>query len=209
LGPDNKIPGRLEIEVKDKIDMKEFSKCLVDNKTGLSTYAGMLSPIRLEDDPNLELGASQGSRFFNGEGFYRSHDGIDFAAAGGTQTVSTLNGSFTHDQNSGILKIYTDDGKYKVVYMHMPPDSFKDANNDGRVTVGDDLGKVGGWGYKEGVGYSNTAYGAHLHYEVWEWKTVPVLNKETNKIQDVKMFVPIDPRTVDLSSYQTKQGENK
>lgn len=152
----------------------------------------------------LQTWYSLGSRFFNNEGFYRSHDGMDFAAVGGTKTVSTLNGRFEHNPNSGVLKIYTDDSKYKVVYMHMPPSSFVDINNDGRVNVGDDLGKVGGWGFIKGVGYSNSAYPAHLHYEVWE-------NREiiNDKGKPEKIYVPIDPRTVDLSKYQTKQGAMK
>ncbi|MDX1920997.1 MAG: M23 family metallopeptidase, partial [Candidatus Caenarcaniphilales bacterium] len=200
-GPDPKVLGRLEREVKDKINMTEFSKYLTDKETGLSWYAGMLSPISLEKDPNLSLGASEGSRFFENEGFYRSHDGMDFAAPGGTQTVSTINGTVKQEAGSGTVTITTDDGKYRVRYLHMPPGSFVDVGHDGRTSVGDDLGKVGGWGLRDGK-WKNDAYAPHLHYEVLENR--PVLVKTDQGFEMRPRYVPIDPRSVDLSKYQTK-----
>jgi murein DD-endopeptidase MepM/ murein hydrolase activator NlpD len=187
------------------IDMKEFANYLKDDSTGLYWYAGKKVPISLENDPTLELAASQGSRYFNNERFYRSHDEMDFKSPYDTPVMSTINGTLMHNSVNGHVTVITDDKKYKVVFLHMPPLSFKDVGEDKKVNVGEPIGKVGGWGLNDGK-YVNDAYGPHLHYEVWESRNVIV--KANDRNQTIQMFVPIDPRLVDLSVYQNK-GEGK
>jgi murein DD-endopeptidase MepM/ murein hydrolase activator NlpD len=134
---------------------------------------------------------------------------MDFKSPYDTPVMSTINGTLMHNSVNGHVTVITDDKKYKVVFLHMPPLSFKDVGEDKKVNVGEPIGKVGGWGLNDGK-YVNDAYGPHLHYEVWESRLIfdkkgnPVIDPMTK--EQSTHYVPIDPRTVDLSSHQKKRS---
>jgi murein DD-endopeptidase MepM/ murein hydrolase activator NlpD len=68
----------------------------------------------------------------------------------------------------------------------MPPGKFKFQPGE-KVGVGQEVGEVGNYRTKD----------THLHYEVWENRKLPGSDKDR--------YIPLDPRTVDLSGYQKRK----
>ena len=94
-------------------------------------------------------------------GDWRTHDGIDIAAAAGTQVVSASAGtvmSAGEDSRLGTTVVVLQDDGYEITYAGLQ-EELSVAEGD-RVAVGQEIGMVGNTTLTE------SALGAHLHFAV-------------------------------------------